>query len=94
MTTQRQDRRTRAVSALLVAVTIVGVKVEAQTLTQKVANAPDGRVQFNYASREGACGDGRTAADGSAIVRVGHFPNVTHAQGLVAHRLSRQGRGW
>jgi NitT/TauT family transport system substrate-binding protein len=28
------------------------------------------------------------------ILRVGHFPNVTHAQALVAHGLSRQGRGW
>jgi NitT/TauT family transport system substrate-binding protein len=28
------------------------------------------------------------------MLRVGHFPNVTHAQGLVAHALSRQGKGW
>jgi NitT/TauT family transport system substrate-binding protein len=28
------------------------------------------------------------------VIRVGHFPNITHAQGLVAHNLSRQGRGW
>lgn len=27
-------------------------------------------------------------------LRIGHFPNVTHAQGLIAHRLSRQGKGW
>ncbi len=27
-------------------------------------------------------------------LRVGHFPNVTHAQALVGHHLSRQGRGW
>jgi NitT/TauT family transport system substrate-binding protein len=27
-------------------------------------------------------------------IRVGHFPNVTHAQGLVAHASSRQGKGW
>src|SRR3954464_14339031 len=27
-------------------------------------------------------------------IRVGHFPNITHAQGLVAHNLSRQGKGW
>ena len=32
-----------------------------------------------------------TAAD---TIRVGHFPNVTHVQGLVAHHLSRTGRGW
>jgi NitT/TauT family transport system substrate-binding protein len=33
------------------------------------------------------------------VVRMGHFPNVTHAQALVAHRLSRlaasgKGKGW
>lgn len=27
-------------------------------------------------------------------IRVGHFPNVTHVQGLVAHHLSRKGQGW
>ncbi|MBM4126549.1 MAG: ABC transporter substrate-binding protein [Nitrospira sp.] len=27
-------------------------------------------------------------------IRVGHFPNVTHVQGLVAHHLSRIGKGW
>ncbi|HMS82342.1 MAG TPA: ABC transporter substrate-binding protein [Nitrospira sp.] len=27
-------------------------------------------------------------------IRVGHFPNVTHVQGLVAHHLSRMGQGW
>src|SRR5215204_6118509 len=28
------------------------------------------------------------------IVRFGHFPNITHAQGVIAHALSRQGKGW
>jgi NitT/TauT family transport system substrate-binding protein len=28
------------------------------------------------------------------ILRLGHFPNVTHAQAMVAHGLSRQGRDW
>jgi len=41
-----------------------------------------------------ACGDGGAPADGKTVVRVGHFPNVTHAQGLVAHNLSRAGKGW
>jgi NitT/TauT family transport system substrate-binding protein len=27
-------------------------------------------------------------------IRVGHFPNITHAQALIAHALSRQGKGW
>jgi len=32
--------------------------------------------------------------DADTTVRVGHFPNITHAQGLVAHALTRQGKGW
>jgi len=37
-----------------------------------------------------------SAADGAdnTVLRVGHFPNITHAQALVAHNLSRQGKGW
>ncbi|HSJ04700.1 MAG TPA: ABC transporter substrate-binding protein [Verrucomicrobium sp.] len=35
----------------------------------------------------------RKKADPS-VVRFGHFPNITHVQGLVAHHLSRQGKGW
>lgn len=31
---------------------------------------------------------------GEVKIRVGHFPNITHAQGLVAQALSRQGKGW
>jgi sulfonate transport system substrate-binding protein len=27
-------------------------------------------------------------------IRVGHFPNITHVQALVAHALSRAGKGW
>jgi NitT/TauT family transport system substrate-binding protein len=33
------------------------------------------------------------AAD-TKTIRFGHFPNVTHAQGVIAHALSRQGKGW
>ena len=31
---------------------------------------------------------------GETKIRVGHFPNITHAQAVVAHALSRQGKGW
>ncbi|MDB6132361.1 MAG: NitT/TauT family transport system substrate-binding protein [Verrucomicrobiales bacterium] len=30
----------------------------------------------------------------NAPIRFGHFPNITHVQALVAHNLSRQGKGW
>jgi NitT/TauT family transport system substrate-binding protein len=33
------------------------------------------------------------AAD-KLVLRVGHFPNITHVQALVAQALSRQGKGW
>src|SRR2546421_5295878 len=31
---------------------------------------------------------------GETKIRVGHFPNITHAQGVIAHGLTRQGKGW
>jgi NitT/TauT family transport system substrate-binding protein len=34
------------------------------------------------------------SAFGETKIRVGHFPNITHVQALVAHALSRQGKGW
>jgi NitT/TauT family transport system substrate-binding protein len=33
-------------------------------------------------------------ASEKTVIRVGHFPNITHVQGLVAHNLSRQGKDW
>jgi NitT/TauT family transport system substrate-binding protein len=33
-------------------------------------------------------------AQGKTTIRFGHFPNITHAQGVIAHALSRQGKGW
>jgi len=35
----------------------------------------------------------RASAEGQTV-RFGHFPNITHAQGVIAHALSRQGKGW
>src|SRR5262249_35081099 len=35
-----------------------------------------------------------TAQTQPTTVRVGHFPNITHVQALVAHHLTRQGKGW
>jgi NitT/TauT family transport system substrate-binding protein len=39
-----------------------------------------------------ACGKG--PKNPHAALRLGHFPNITHIQGLVAHQLSRLGKGW
>ena len=34
------------------------------------------------------------SADAQETVRVGHFPNITHVQALVARQLERQGKNW
>ncbi|MEO7996488.1 MAG: HEAT repeat domain-containing protein [Gemmatimonadaceae bacterium] len=47
------------VAAAAVLALIPGV-AGAQNLAQRVASAPDGRVQFNYPARDGTCGDGRS----------------------------------
>ncbi len=33
-------------------------------------------------------------ATAETTLRIGHFPNITHVQALVAHNLSRSGKGW
>src|ERR1700719_4184169 len=43
-------------------------------------------VLFVALTAESVCGETK--------IRVGHFPNVTHVQALVARALSRQGKGW
>src|SRR5216117_1559967 len=34
------------------------------------------------------------SAQDKVVIRFGHFPNITHAQGVIAHALSRKGKGW
>src|SRR5947209_8317189 len=36
----------------------------------------------------------RGRGEEKTVIRFGHFPNITHAQGVIAHALSRQGKGW
>ena len=33
-------------------------------------------------------------AEDKTTIRFGHFPNITHAQGVIAHARSREGKGW
>jgi NitT/TauT family transport system substrate-binding protein len=33
-------------------------------------------------------------ASAETKIRVGHFPNITHAQGVIAHAMTRQSKGW
>lgn len=37
---------------------------------------------------------GCTPQPKETVIQIGHFPNISHAQALVAHQLSRQGKGW
>jgi NitT/TauT family transport system substrate-binding protein len=43
-----------------------------------------------------ACAAGALTTNGEdkIVLRFGHFPNITHAQGVIAHALTRQGKGW
>jgi NitT/TauT family transport system substrate-binding protein len=44
-----------------------------------------------------ALGFAATGARGQSqghVLRVGHFPNITHVQGLVAHNMTRNRKGW
>jgi NitT/TauT family transport system substrate-binding protein len=41
-----------------------------------------------------SCNKARTDPNAKPVIRIGHFPNITHVQALVAHQLSRQGKGW
>src|SRR5437016_11609474 len=33
-------------------------------------------------------------AEEKTVIRFGHFPNITHAQGVIAHALSHRGKRW
>jgi len=35
-----------------------------------------------------------SSAEDKVTLRFGHFPNITHAQGLIAHAFSRENKGW
>jgi len=39
-------------------------------------------------------GEVNVSAADKTVVRFGHFPNITHLQALVAHAMSREGKGW
>lgn len=39
-------------------------------------------------------GCSKKADDGVTELNMGFFPNVTHAQGVIAYQMSKEGRGW
>lgn len=47
-------------TALAIGLLSLGSKAGAQSLTRRIASAPDGRVQFTFPARPGVCGNGRT----------------------------------
>jgi NitT/TauT family transport system substrate-binding protein len=40
------------------------------------------------------CASRFASAEDKIVLRFGHFPNITHAQGVIAHALSRRHKGW
>lgn len=36
----------------------------------------------------------RSNAEEQTVIRVGHFPNISHSQAVIGHGLTRQGDGW
>lgn len=45
-------------------------------------------------SAAGLASCSKKAITADSPLRFGHFPNITHIQGLVGHALTRQGKGW
>jgi HEAT repeat protein len=55
----RHHLRTFSLAALA-AMTAGATSLSAQALSRRIDNAPEGRVQFTYAARQGVCGNGRS----------------------------------
>ncbi len=73
-------RTIRALSALALFTAAAHGAVRAQSLAQRVARAPEGRVQFSFATRDGVCGDGRTyvhAASDAGVQLYGSFNDLS-----------------
>src|SRR5215475_7861497 len=63
----------------------------------RLASQPPARALFRIAAIAAALivlSAGPAATQTSITVRVGHFPNVTHVQALIARNFERQGRHW
>jgi NitT/TauT family transport system substrate-binding protein len=41
-----------------------------------------------------ALAPGCERSPGKVVLRIGHFPNITHAQGVIGNARTRQGEGW
>lgn len=70
----------RALAALVTLGGLAPITACAQTLAQRVARAPGGRVQFSFATRDGVCGDGRSyihLASASSNQVYGSFNDVS-----------------
>ena len=88
-------RLPRSLATLLVVGGVVSRPAQGQSLSQRIAGAPDGRVQFSYASRPAACGDGRS------YLRINWSPNsnefycVAHGRRLLLYpRPSQISKHW
>ncbi|MEO6525252.1 MAG: hypothetical protein ABIP93_01375 [Gemmatimonadaceae bacterium] len=62
--------------AVITFVLVAPAGAQAQSLAQRVRNAPDGAVELRYAVRPGVCGDGRNYFSIGGSMRIGQF--TTH----------------
>ncbi|MEP6690858.1 MAG: HEAT repeat domain-containing protein [Gemmatimonadaceae bacterium] len=64
---------TQRFARLAAAALVIASPAGAQSLSQRVASAPDGLVQFTFAARAGVCGNGRTFISTGPNSYVGSF---------------------
>lgn len=60
----------------------------------RTASATVGGLIFAAAMAVAASALAQTQTNAPITLRIGHFPNITHVQALVAHNMSRNGKGW
>jgi NitT/TauT family transport system substrate-binding protein len=60
----------------------------------KTASATVGGLMFAAALAVAAPALAQAKTNAPITLRIGHFPNITHVQALVAHNMSRNSKGW
>src|SRR5256885_8991249 len=82
-------RTLRGASCALALISVAFSSVaDAQSLTRRIASAPEGRVQFSFPARQGTCGNGRsyiqTGPNSYTGSWVGNFDDARRADPCVA----------
>ena len=67
---------------------------QCQSISRRIGGLVDFIDQLFKTSRILLVASPFAIANAEQVVRVGFFPNITHAQALVASNMSREGKGW